>query len=238
MTLFTNRIARSLTATALVCALGLPALAQDTAEDAPAEPTTETPVEATPETPAEATPESPQEQTESVFNMGEAVDENGAPVESDTQEPQEPQPGQQYLREVFNDWALRCLKVAEGEDPCQMYQLLSDEGGQAVAEIAIVVLPDAGSAVAGATIVAPLETLLTEQITLRVDGGQARRFPFNFCNVGGCVSRLGLTEADIALFRRGASATLTMVPAAAPDESVTVTMSLAGFTAAYNAASE
>ncbi|MGJ8612324.1 MAG: invasion associated locus B family protein, partial [Octadecabacter sp.] len=140
--------------------------------------------------------------------------------------------------EVFNDWALRCLKVEDGEDPCQMYQLMSDENGQAIAEIAIVVLPEAGSAVAGATIVAPLETLLTEQITLRVDGGQARRFPFNFCNVGGCVSRIGLTNEDMALFRRGASATLTMIPAAAPDQQVTVTMSLSGFTAAYNAVSE
>jgi len=75
---------------------------------------------------------------------------------------------------------------------------------------------------AGATIVVPLETLLTEQITLRVDGGQARRFPFNFCNVGGCVTRVGLTSEDVALFRRGAEATLTMVPAAAPDQTVTV----------------
>jgi invasion protein IalB len=139
---------------------------------------------------------------------------------------------------VFSDWALRCLKVEEGEDPCQMYQLLSDAEGNAVAEIAIVSLPDSGSAVAGATIVAPLETLLTEQITLRVDGGQARRFPFNFCNVGGCVTRIGLTEEDIALFRGGATATLSMVPAAAPDQIVTVTMSLSGFTAAYTAASQ
>lgn len=215
MTLFTNRISRTLAATALACTLGLPALAQETTE--------ETPVE------------TPQNQPESVFNLGEAVDENGDPI---APEPQEPQPGQQYLSEVFNDWALRCLKVEDGEDPCQMYQLMSDENGQAIAEIAIVVLPEAGSAVAGATIVAPLETLLTEQITLRVDGGQARRFPFNFCNVGGCVSRIGLTNEDMALFRRGASATLTMIPAAAPDQQVTVTMSLSGFTAAYNAVSE
>ncbi|MCW1952146.1 MAG: invasion associated locus B family protein, partial [Octadecabacter sp.] len=126
----------------------------------------------------------------------------------------------------------------EGEDPCQMYQLLNDADGNAVAEIAIVVLQNGGQAVAGATIVAPLETLLTEQLTLRVDGGQARRFPFNFCNVGGCVTRLGLTEQDVALFRRGAEATLRMVPAAAPDQDVTVTMSLSGFTAAFNAAAE
>ena len=174
-------------------------------------------------------------QPESVFNLGEPVDENGDPIAQ--QEPQEPQPGQQYLADVFNDWAIRCLKEVEGVDPCQMYQLMSDQDGNDVAEIAIVALPNAGQAVAGATIVVPLETLLTEQLTLRVDGGQARRFPFEFCNVGGCVTRLGLTNEDVALFRRGAQATLSMVPAAAPDQEVTVTMSLSGFTAAYDAAS-
>lgn len=182
----------------------------------------------------ETQPENP---PESVFNLGEPVDENGNPVAGEEQQPQEPQPGQQYLQEVFNDWALRCLKVEEGEDPCQMYQLMSDADGNDVAEIAIVSLPEAGQAVAGATIVVPLETLLTEQITLRVDGGQARRFPFNFCNLGGCVTRLGLTAQDVALFKRGAEATLSMVPAAAPDQRVTVTMSLSGFTAAFDAVS-
>ncbi len=220
MTFNTASISRTLTASALACALGVAAFAQETTDETPVETPTET----------------GEEQPQSVFNLGENVDENGDPVASDETAPQEPQTGQQYLREVFNDWALRCLKVDEGDDPCQMYQLLNDADGNAVAEIAIVSLPDSGEAVAGATIVAPLETLLTEQITLRVDGGQARRFPFNFCNAGGCVTRLGLTEQDIGLFRRGAEATLTMVPAAAPDQTVTVTMSLSGFTAAYEAA--
>lgn len=180
----------------------------------------------------EASEDTAQEPPQSVFNMGEAVDENGDPV---APEPTEPQVGEQYLREVFNDWALRCLKTEDGVDPCQMYQLLSDDEGNAVAEIAIVSLQGGTGAIAGATIVVPLETLLTEQITLRVDGGQARRFPFNFCNMGGCVTRIGFTDEDINLFRRGAAATLTMVPAGAPDQTVTVTMSLSGFTAAYEA---
>jgi invasion protein IalB len=210
MTFYAATISKTLSAAALICVLGASAFAQETTDETLVDPSAAT----------------GEEQPQSV------------PIASGEAAPQEPQPGQQYLREVFSDWALRCLKVEEGEDPCQMYQLLSDAEGNAVAEIAIVSLPDSGSAVAGATIVAPLETLLTEQITLRVDGGQARRFPFNFCNVGGCVTRIGLTEEDIALFRGGATATLSMVPAAAPDQIVTVTMSLSGFTAAYTAASQ
>lgn len=206
---------RTLVAATLVCVFGAPFSAQETTNDTSA-----------------ATNE---EQTQNVFNMGENVNEIDSPISSNETASQEPQPGQQYLQEVFNDWALRCLKVENGDDPCQMYQLLSDEDGNAVAEIAIVSLASTGEAVAGATIVAPLETLLNEQMTLRVDGGQARRFPFDFCNAGGCVTRVGLTETDMILFQRGASATLSMVPAAAPDQIVTVTMSLSGFTAAYTA---
>ena len=101
MTLFANRISRTLTVATLVSMLGLAALAQETADEAP----------------VAATTEASEEQPTSVFNMGEAVDENGDPV---APEPQEPQPGEQYLREVFTDWALRCLKVEEGKDPCQM----------------------------------------------------------------------------------------------------------------------
>lgn len=214
MTDFSKTFSKTLASAALIAALGLSANAQETTEETAADPAVEAAAE---------------EQTESVFNMGEEVDENGEPVA------QEPQPGEQYLAEVFNDWAMRCLKVEEGEDPCQMYQLLNDDLGNSVAEIAIVALPNSGQAVAGATIVVPLETLLTEQVTLRVDGGQARRFPFNFCNLGGCVSRIGLTQGDISAFKRGAAATLSMVPAGAPDERVTATMSLSGFTAAFDA---
>lgn len=212
-----------ISAVALSCVLAQPVLAQETAEDTAAE----TPVAEDTQTDAQA---------DSVFNMGEEVDENGDPVAP--AEPAEPQVGQQYLKEVFNDWAVRCLKTDDGNDPCQMYQLLSDADDNAVAEIAIVDLPAENQATAGATIVVPLETLLTEQLTMRVDGGTARRYPFNFCNVGGCVTRLGLTSDDIALFRRGASASLTLVPAAAPDQTVTVTMSLSGFTAAFDAISQ
>lgn len=211
MTHFTASLHNALCAAILALAVAQPSLAQEATEDSSAD------------------------QPESVFNMGEEVDENGDPI---APEPSEPQVGEQYLRDVYSDWAMRCLKVESGEDPCQMYQLLNDADNNAVAEIAIVALADSGQAVAGATIVVPLETLLTEQLTLRVDGGQARRFPFNFCNGGGCVTRLGLTEEDIALFRRGAEATLTMVPAAAPDQTVTVTMSLNGFTAAFEDASQ
>jgi invasion protein IalB len=161
------------------------------------------------------------------LDMGTPVDEEGNPITDD------PQPGQQYVRDEFEDWSVRCLRTEEGEDPCQIYQLLSDEEGNDVAEVSMVSL-DEGQAAAGATIVAPLGTLLTEQLTLRVDGGTARRFQFTTCNEGGCIARVGFTEQDVGLFKAGAEATLRLVPFAAPEQEVILTVSLAGFTAAFD----
>lgn len=143
--------------------------------------------------------------------------------------------GQPYVRGESGDWLFRCLKAEEGAvDPCQLYQLLNDENGNSVAEISMFPLPGSGRAAAGATIVAPLETLLTQQLTISVDGGAARRYPFTFCNTAGCVARVGFTDEEIAQFKRGNVAKITMVPAAAPEEQVILDVSLTGFTAGFD----
>ena len=159
----------------------------------------------------------------------------GTPVD---QEPSEPQPGQTYTAATFQDWSLRCLKQDEGPDPCQLYQLLKDSEGNSVAEFSLFGLPEGGQAVAGATIVAPLETLLTQQLTITVDGSEPRRYAFTFCNTGGCVARVGFTQAEIDQFKRGRDAVVRLVPASAPDQEVLLTLSLSGFTAAFNATTQ
>jgi invasion protein IalB len=144
--------------------------------------------------------------------------------------------GTTYTRETLGDWALNCVRVPEGQqEPCQLYQLLKDAQGVAVAEINIVPLQGGGEAVTGATIITPLETLLTEQLTIAVDGGQTKRYPFTFCAAIGCIARVGFTADDLASFKKGNKATLSVVPVAAPDQKVNVDVSLKGFTAAYDA---
>lgn len=196
---------KALTAVALL-ALAAPSYAQET-EETPAE-----------DTPAEE-PATPDTETD----LGEPVEQTG------------PQPGQQYIREVFGDWGLRCLRVEDGPEPCQLYQLLLNEEGNPLAEVLIIPLPDGGGAIAGATVVVPLETQLTEDLILSIDGGEARRYPFDFCTTEGCVARFGMSQEQIDQFRRGASGRLRIVPAVAPDQEVILTMSLTGFTAGFNA---
>ena len=119
-----------------------------------------------------------------------------------------------------------------------MYQLLKNAEGVSVAEVTMFRLPNGGQAIAGATIIVPLETLLTAQLTVAVDGAKGKRYAFAFCNQIGCYARVGLTAKDVAAFKRGAKATVTLVPATAPDQKVVLNMSLSGFTAAFDDASE
>ncbi|SLN15724.1 invasion associated locus B family protein [Roseisalinus antarcticus] len=199
----------------IVSGLGiLPALAQDEAATQDAAPT---------------------EQAEPGAPDGTAPDlDLGEPIEADG-----PVVGQPYFRETFEDWSLRCIRAPEGQpDPCELYQLLRDADGNEVAEISMVPLPPGNEAAAGATIVAPLETLLTEQLVLSVDGSAARRYPFRFCNRAGCVAQIGFTDEQVNQFKRGVAAQLRLVPAAAPDQQVTLAVSLSGFTAGYDAATE
>lgn len=145
------------------------------------------------------------------------------------------QVGQTYISEEHGAWQLRCVKSEDGKDPCQLYQLLSDAEGNSVAEFSIFNLPEGQQAAAGATVVTPLETLLTAELRLQVDSGQARRYPYSFCSQIGCFARLGFTKGEVDAFKAGNAATVAIVPAAAPDEVVALTLSLSGFTAGWNA---
>ncbi|MDX8352056.1 invasion associated locus B family protein [Cognatiyoonia sp. IB215182] len=172
-----------------------------------------------------------QEATETTAD--EATDTT--PPDLNLGEPVGPQVGQAYVRQEFGDWEMRCVKTPEGQDdPCNLYQLLENDAGVAVAEFNLFRLPPGSRAAAGATIVVPLETLLTQQLTLAVDGANARRYPFTFCNPGGCVARLGFTEAEVQQFKRGNVATIRLVPAADPDQDVVLDVSLIGFTAGFD----
>ncbi len=139
------------------------------------------------------------------------------------------------VKDSFGDWQLFCVRVADRLDPCELYQLLRDQDGNPVAEVTVFADSGDPQVVAWAMIVTPLETLLTENLRIAVDGGEARTHRFLFCRATGCFSQLGLTDDEIGQFRQGAVAKVTIVPAAAPGRDVELDMSLRGFTAGWNA---
>lgn len=176
------------------------------------------------------TTETTTEETQAETGTGSQI-ENQLSLGEDADK--DPEVGKPYTQETIGAWEMRCIKTESEVDPCQMYQLLDDGQGAPVAEISLFRLPDGGRAQAGATIVVPLETSLPQQLTISVDGGKARRYPYAFCNPVGCYARLGLTADDVAAFKRGKQAEITIVPALAPDQQVKLALSLDGFTASY-----
>ena len=168
--------------------------------------------------------------------IGDAANEDnlslGQSVDGAADQPGDGGVGTPYVREEHGDWQMRCIRAPEGQaDPCQLYQLLRDETDNAVAEISMFSLPDGGQAAAGATIITPLETLLTEQLTITVDDGAAKRYPFTWCSAIGCFARVGFTAAEVNQFKRGNLARISIRPVAAPDQEVVLDVSLSGFTA-------
>lgn len=138
-----------------------------------------------------------------------------------------------YIKETYGSWQLQCFRTEAEEDPCQMYQLLREDAGNPVAEFSLFKLPENGEAVAGATIVVPLGTLLPQGLRIAVDESSAKAYNFSFCSMVGCFARIGFSQADIDAFKSGEKARLTIVPAQAPDQRVVIDASLKGFTKAY-----
>lgn len=211
MTANTRPLALALALTAGLALASGAALAQDTATTA--------------ETPATGTAAG-DAATADGLSLGQAVNPDGTVA---------PAVGQTYTKANFELWEQRCMKTAEGTDPCQLYQLLKDGTGNAVAEISIFPLAEGSPAAAGATVVAPLETLLTEQLHLAIDGGAHKAYPFTWCSQIGCVARIGFTAEEVAQFKKGAKAVVTIVPVVAPTEKVVLDVSLKGFTAGFDA---
>ncbi|WP_347820651.1 invasion associated locus B family protein [uncultured Planktomarina sp.] len=130
---------------------------------------------------------------------------------------------------------MHCLKTEQTQDPCRLFQLMHTPDGSPVAEYNLNPIQSDGLVIAGANVITPLETLLTQQLTIQVDDENAKIYPFAFCVQMGCVARIGLTEDDLDSYRSGARAIITMFPAAAPTQPERLTLSLTGFTAGHEA---
>ena len=183
-----------------------------------------------------AAPSLAQEATAPAAPEAETAAPAEAPADATAAAPAADGIGEPYVQETFDAWQLRCVRTEDGSDPCQLYQLLKEkESDKPISEISIVALPEGGEAVAGATVIVPLETLLTQQLNITVDAGATKRYPFTFCTEVGCVARVGFTKEDIDGFKKGSIAKISVVPVADPTRTVDVDISLKGFTAGFEA---
>lgn len=202
-----------LLAAALGLAVGAPLTAQDTA--APAEEPAAEAASDAPATPAEAAPV-------------DAAPAEAAPAETTSEATPPAQPEITTTR--HGDWEVGCLA---GTTNCEMQQVAVDSEGNPVILARVVRLP-AGSEADGLAIFnTPLGTLLQPGLGFQIDAGERAGLPFEWCVQEGCIVRLGLRGEDVAAMKRGRVANLTVASIAAPDQPLTLALSLSGFTAAY-----
>ena len=144
--------------------------------------------------------------------------------------------GEGYLREKYGEWELRCIKAEVlTEEECRVFNFLVDKDGNTIAQLDMQVLSAGGKAVAGVDIATPLGSLLTAQVVLKIDAGKAKRYPYTWCDQQGCYARFGMTQEEIDAMKRGAKANVTILSVAAPDQPLSMDLSLSGFTAVWNA---
>ncbi|GAB4273003.1 MAG: hypothetical protein Kow0013_26750 [Pararhodobacter sp.] len=136
---------------------------------------------------------------------------------------------------TYNDWEILCNQPTEGNPQvCEMYQLLKDSNDSPIAEVSIAVLPLGAEFAAGATFTTPLETFLPTGLGLRIGESEELRVEgFRVCTVVGCIVRMGLSADEVDALKAGSTATVLIAPFVAPDRPVQITMSLSGFTRAY-----
>lgn len=132
--------------------------------------------------------------------------------------------------ETHGAWEVRCTADKKN---CFMYQLMLNAEGRGVAEFTMVKLPAGNEAVAGATVVAPLGTLLTRGMVMAVDENEATQYPFSWCTRPGCFARFGLTDLTIQQMQSGAAVKIALFSIADAQQAVEVEASLEGFTAAF-----
>ncbi|TCO69807.1 invasion associated locus B family protein [Rhodovulum euryhalinum] len=173
----------------------------------------------------------------------EAGTETAAPPAAETGEVERlpmgeqdaPEQPQAYVKDTFQDWRVVCVKIAEDRESCNMQQLLRDANDNPVSQVSIAPLPPAAAPrAAGVEIATPIETLLSEDLRLGIDTSPVKRYRFTFCTPQACYARFALTAEEVAAFKAGKAAKVTIVPLMAPDQTAEISMSLAGFTAAYD----
>ena len=144
--------------------------------------------------------------------------------------------GEGYLREKYGEWELRCIKAEViTEEECRVFNFLVDQDGNTIAQLDMQFLSTGGKAVAGVDIATPLGSLLTAQVILKIDAGKAKRYPYTWCDQQGCYARFGMTQEEIEAMKRGAKANVIISSVAAPDQPLSMDLSLSGFTAVWNA---
>ena len=146
----------------------------------------------------------------------------------------EPQKTEPYIKERFENWTLKCIKPVNSVERCEANQIIFNQKKQPVAEISIIKLPKGQVAAAAATIIVPLETILSEGLVLAIQELEPKKYQFKFCNSLGCYSQIGLTDNEVDALKRKAKASIFLKHISSGDQQIVIPMSLDGFTKTFS----
>lgn len=138
------------------------------------------------------------------------------------------------LTETYGAWKVQCgqteaTDTAPAVKTCQMVQELVQQ--QSLKRIYLMAIRTTAEGSSQITLVAPFGLLLSEGVSLNIDDKLIAKAPFRTCWPAGCVARQDLTEVVTAALQ--ANLALNLVATTEVGQTLTVEMSLDGFTNAY-----
>ena len=145
-----------------------------------------------------------------------------------------PQKTEPYIKERFENWSLKCIKTVNSIERCEANQIIFNQKQQPVAEISIIKLPKGQVAAAAATIIVPLETILSEGLVLAIQELEPKKYQFKFCNSLGCYSQIGLTDDEVEALKRKEKASIFLKHISSSDQQIVIPMSLDGFSKTFS----
>jgi invasion protein IalB len=130
-------------------------------------------------------------------------------------------------------WATRCVSGGRAEPlDCSISQRAVTQQGQLVGAVSIRMLPDGADPIMVVT--APLGLYIPAGISYAIDEGTLQPLQLRTCERGGCVADIALSANALEAMRGGQK--LNILFQDGTQRTVTLPMSLAGFTAAIEKA--
>lgn len=138
--------------------------------------------------------------------------------------------GATSLQEAHGDWTVTCALV-DSKKACGLSQAVGNQEG---VQLVAVELSSMDGVRAEGMMMTAFGLRLADGVTLGIDGqGLTKALPFFTCLQAGCLVPLTLDEVALSAMRLGKSLEVTAVNSQS-GQPVTIPLSLAGFTAAYN----
>jgi invasion protein IalB len=138
----------------------------------------------------------------------------------------------QETAQKFDDWSLVCQTNQAGVQECIIFQEMHEQAtGPTIARLTVLKVTETPNPLL--IITTPLGVMLPPGVVIYIDQKEIGRMPFQVCIEPGCRSQAEMPTDLLQSFKAGSGGTVKLVR---PDgQEMSVTFSLKGFTAAFDA---